>query len=138
MNEQINWDQSLVKKYSTSNHFKLLNQLRNEVKKYPLNKKKNTSTTPTKDKKIEVNDNIIRSNPQNENISRDSSIRKELNVTKSTVSFNNSKNFSIYNNNNSIDMKKDTEENNPYTEKKLRPDYSSSTFNDRLDQIEMK
>ena len=41
MNEKISWDPYLVKKYSSSNHFKLLNQLRSEVKKYPLNKKKN-------------------------------------------------------------------------------------------------
>ena len=45
MKENISWDQSLVKKYSSSNHYKLLNQLRNEVKKYPLNNKK-TSVQP--------------------------------------------------------------------------------------------
>ncbi len=40
MTKQSIWDHSLVKKYSSSNHFKLLNQLKNEIKKYPLNKKK--------------------------------------------------------------------------------------------------
>ena len=37
MNAQKSWDPTLVKKFSFSNHFKLLNQLRSEVKKYPLN-----------------------------------------------------------------------------------------------------
>ena len=36
MNDPISWDPSLVKKFSSSNHFKLLNQLRSEVKKYPI------------------------------------------------------------------------------------------------------
>ena len=44
MTEQINWDPSIVKKFGTSNHLKLINQLRSEVKKYPLNRKKNLST----------------------------------------------------------------------------------------------
>ncbi len=40
MQKHISWDPSLVRKYGSSNHLKLLNQLRNEVTKYPLNKKK--------------------------------------------------------------------------------------------------
>ena len=44
MNDLLRWHPSLVKKFSSSNHFKLLNQLRNEVKKYPLNNKKKTSS----------------------------------------------------------------------------------------------
>ena len=39
MNDQISWDSFLIKKFGSSNHYKLLNQLRNEVKKYPLKKK---------------------------------------------------------------------------------------------------
>ena len=39
MNEKISWDPHLVKKYSSSNHFKLLNQLRTEVIKYPIIRK---------------------------------------------------------------------------------------------------
>ena len=46
MKESVSWDPSLIKKFSSSNHYKLLNQLRNEVKKYPLNKKKNTTSIP--------------------------------------------------------------------------------------------
>ena len=49
MKESVSWDPSLIKKFSSSNHYKLLNQLRNEVKKYPLNKKKNTTYIPTKE-----------------------------------------------------------------------------------------
>ena len=48
MNEPISWDPSLVKKFSSSNHFKLLNQLRNEVKKYPLNNKRNLTAAQSK------------------------------------------------------------------------------------------
>ena len=49
MKESVSWDPSLIKKFSSSNHYKLLNQLRNEVKKYPLNNKKNTTSIPTKE-----------------------------------------------------------------------------------------
>tara|TARA_Y100001968_G_C19032102_1_gene560340 strand:+ start:139 stop:675 length:537 start_codon:yes stop_codon:yes gene_type:complete len=43
MNDLTNWDQTLIKKYGSSNHFKLLNQLRNEIIKYPLKKNNNAS-----------------------------------------------------------------------------------------------
>ena len=49
MNESVSWDPSLIKKFSSSNHYKLLNQLRNEVKKYPLNNKKNIKSIQSKD-----------------------------------------------------------------------------------------
>ena len=52
MNDPISWDPSLVKKFSSSNHYKLLNQLRNEVKKYPLNNKRKTSSTQIKEANV--------------------------------------------------------------------------------------
>ena len=129
MNDQICWDSSLVKKFSSSNHFKLLNQLRSEVKKYPLIKKKNLSS------------NIINNNKTIVSVDLDNSkntIKNNPNSTKSsTVSFNNSKNFSIYNNitkNRSADQ----EEHIFIEEKKSNDNNSSSSFKDRLDQIDMK
>ena len=50
MNDKISWDSSLIKKFGSSNHYKLLNQLRTEVKKYPLSKKKNILTNNSLDK----------------------------------------------------------------------------------------
>jgi len=96
MNDQISWDQSLIKKYSSSNHFKLLNQLRTEVKKYPLNKKKNKSTNLTLDNNYESKSNRIISSTQDLTSSGSSYEKNEIN-NNSTISFNNSKNFSIYN-----------------------------------------
>ena len=96
MNDQISWDQSLIKKYSSSNHFKLLNQLRTEVKKYPLNKKKNKSTNLTLDNNYESKSNRIISSTQELTSSGSSYEKNEIN-NNSTISFNNSKNFSIYN-----------------------------------------
>ena len=140
MNEPISWDPSLVKKYSSSNHHKLINQLRNEVKKYPLNNKKKTSSVQTASVQIK-NSNIdnknvsIASQTQNSSLSNNS-INNEAHSHKLTVSFNNAKNFSIYNqtsNNNSLqndslltDQSKNIE------------DSSSPTFKDRLNQIDMK
>ena len=110
MNEKTNWDQNLVKKYSSSNHLKMINQLRNEVKKYPLNKKKNIKSTisiePMNESRIKENSalspDISLLDKSNEN--------KEINYKYSTVSFNNSKNYSIYNNKNT-DPQKDSIEN---------------------------
>ena len=93
--EQISWDPSLIKKFGSSNHLKLLNQLRNEVKKYPLNKKLNS--------KSNIINNILTSKViTNASRSQDiSQTKKPINPTydsnnNSTISFNNSKNFSIY------------------------------------------
>ena len=133
MNDQISWDSSLVKKFSSSNHFKLLNQLRNEVKKYPLNKKKKIT-----------NDNNIdtRNNPEttkyNENTNtKVSYIYTENKSNESTISFNNSKNFYIYNNINN-ESKNENSENIFIEEKIKKTEPLSSTFKDRLNQVDLK
>ena len=98
MNAQISWDASLVKKFSSSNHFKLLNQLRNEIKKYPLPNRNYLSKKPTVEKKSVQNSNTEISNSKDILLSRNSNYINETDTIKSTISFNNSKNFSIYNN----------------------------------------
>ena len=134
MNDPINWDPSLVKKYSSSSHYKLLNQLRNEVKKYPLNNKKKPSTINSIDSKIDDKRISSISNTQNKSISNNSLQRSEPNNHKSTVSFNNAKNFSIYNNNN-ISLKN---EHIIPDHKRLDEDLTTPTFKDRLNKIDMK
>ena len=137
MNEPISWDSSLVKKFSSSNHFKLLNQLRNEVKKYPLNNKKNLKSIQTKDTNKDSKNKSIIEHPQNESSSNNTNKSNDLNSNQSNVSFNNSKNFSIYNQttNNKISRKKD----NLITEtSKSNNNSSSQSFIERLDQIDMK
>ena len=136
MSKNISWDHSLIKKFSTSNHFKLLNQLKSEVIKYPLIKKKNISLKLNNDIKAEnkINNNSI--NNQNISISKNPNAN-ENNSNNSTVSFNNSKDFSIYNN---IDneSKREKKEINFFDENKQNKDLSSSTFKDRLKNIDMK
>ncbi len=137
MNERISWESSLVKKFSSSNHYKLLNQLRTEVKKYPLNYKKNKSQTLNNDNKLDKKNNSNFANSQDLSLIKNSNINNEKYTNQSSVSFNNSKNFSIYNNTNDVtpSQKKDnitTDENN------YSVDSSSSTFKDRLNQIDMK
>tara|TARA_B100001029_G_scaffold178439_1_gene185212 strand:- start:20 stop:430 length:411 start_codon:yes stop_codon:yes gene_type:complete len=136
MKEAISWDHSLIKKYSSSNHFKLLNQLRNEVIKYPLIKKKNISSNLSSNSKIEPNDNFIDSRTQGLSNSKNLDIYKEKDSTQSTVSFNNSKNFSIYNSINK-DTTKDQKE-FKLLEGNLNDDSSNSSFKDRLKEIDMK
>ena len=137
MNEQISWDQSLVKKYSSSNHYKLLNQLRNEVIKYPINKKKHISSNIRNDSKIQTNDNLIKSSHQDFSISKNSDINKEANDSLYKVSFNNSKNFSIYNSINN-DSEKEEGEFKSLDNKHSNEESSFSSFKDRLNQIDMK
>ena len=137
MNDQKSWDSVLVKKYSSSNHYKLLNQLRNEVKKYPLNNKKNTISIKNKD-----------TNQDNKNKSKvshahDSLVPNHINSTKdsisnqSNVSFNNSKNFSIYNQTSNKNINTQNASFLP-DQYKSNEDASSPTFAERLNQIEMK
>tara|TARA_Y100001968_G_C18968398_1_gene531087 strand:- start:90 stop:497 length:408 start_codon:yes stop_codon:yes gene_type:complete len=135
MNEQISWDASLVKKFSTSNHYKLINQLRNEVKKYPLNKKKNITESQINDKIINNKNQSNSSNSQDLNFNKSNVIKKETTFNASTVSFNNSKNFSIYNNK---DSKKTDNENMLMDDGKSQELPSGITFKDRLEQIDMK
>ena len=137
MIEKINWDESLVKKYSSSNHFKLLNQLRNEVEKYPLNKKKNISSDLSNINKFDNKNNKIISTSTDLSNNKNSDIKKEINYNKSNVSFNNSKNFSIYKNP-SNDNKTKYDEANMLEEKQTIEEKSSSTFKDRLTKIDRK
>ena len=133
MKDPISWDPSLVKKYSSSNYYKLLNQLRNEVKKYPLKNKKKISSTQSKEF---YDDNTNTSHDlysQNNSSFYKSNNIDEVSSSNTNVSFNNAKNFSIYSNNS-----------NPHIEKldselpNSREDNSSKTFIDRLNKIDMK
>ena len=136
MNESVSWDPSLIKKFSSSNHYKLLNQLRNEVKKYPLNNKKNTSSIPTKEtisKKNKPNIPVI----QNSSLTNSSNQTTNDNSNKSTVSFNNAKNFSIYNqttNNNIVRQNESILSDSS----KSNQESSFKSFKERLDNIDMK
>ena len=137
MNERKSWDPSLVKKFSSSNHFKLLNQLRNEVKKYPLNNKKNSTSFQNKD----INKDYINKQSdehfQHESFPSDSYKVNVQNTNKSNISFNNSKNFSIYNqnNNNSVISQNQSEIKD---QTKFSDEQSATSFKERLDQVDMK
>ncbi len=137
MNKQNTWDHSLVKKYNSSNHFKLLNQLKNEVKKYPLNKKKDISTNLKNDSKLDSNDNQIKQSNLKITYSNNSENNSENNSSKSTVSFNNSKNFSIYNSLDN-DSRKVQGDNKLFENKNDNEDSSSLSFKDRLNKVDMK
>jgi len=134
MNDPISWDQSLVKKFSSSNHYKLLNQLRNEVKKYPLNNKKKPSTIQSINTKKEIKSNSPISYSQNISISNTSNQGSDTNNLKTTVSFNNAKNFSIYNNNN-VSRQND---HIMTDQKRSNEDSTTTNFKDRLNKIDMK
>ena len=136
MNDPISWDPSLVKKYSSSNHYKLLNQLRNEVKKYPLNNKKKSSANHTKDTNTASTGKSSISHSQGRQLTNNSTFRSEGKINNSTISFNNAKDFSIYNQktNSNADLK--TQNINKDNDKSI--DDRSLTFKDRLNQIDMK
>ena len=137
MNEQISWDHSLVNKYSSSNHFKLLNQLRNEIKKYPLNKKKNISSDLSNQNNLHSNNICKNENSQDLSLNQNSKMNNELNNSKSNISFNNSKNFSIYKNHTN-DNTAQQQEDNSREEKQANQEETSLTFKDRLNKIDMK
>ncbi|WP_269605622.1 hypothetical protein [Prochlorococcus marinus] len=136
MNDPISWDPSLVKKFSTSNHYKLLNQLRSEVKKYPLNNKKKGSTIESNDTNLDNKNKSNITHIQNSAFSNKSNVINDANSNKSTVSFNNAKNFSIHNKmNNNISRKNDG-----FLPEQIKSNEDSSppTFKERLNQIDMK
>ena len=136
MNESVSWDPSLIKKFSTSNHYKLLNQLRNEVKKYPLNNKKNSTPIQPKDIISNINKSSI-PQIQNSSFSNSSNQSTKVDSNKSTVSFNNAKNFSIYNqttNNNIVRQNECILSDSS----KSNQDSSFKSFKERLDDIDMK
>ena len=132
MNQKLSWDQSLVKKYSSSNHFKLLNQLRNEVIKYPLNKNKKEKNNLTKESTNDIKNNDINLISEKVPLTSNSNYIKDLNINKSIVSFNNSKDFSIYNN---IKYEK---QNKIIEQRNSSDQLSFSTFKDRLNEIDLK
>ena len=137
MNEPISWDPSLIKKFSSSNHFKLLNQLRSEVKKYPLNNKKNLKADQTRTSIQDLKNKTIYEHHQNTSIANYSKKNIDNNTNNSNVSFNNSKNFSIYNQTNDNTMIRQSDS---FSSDKSNSDDGSSSisFKERLNQIDMK
>ena len=138
MTEQISWDHSLIKKFGVSNHFKLLNQLRNEVKKYPLKKNKYKQSSHSSDEnKNDYNSNQNILNNQNQYNTKKTNDSNENNIIQSTISFNNSKNFSIYSKN-EVDSVKEKDDSVFLDDNNSNQDSSNSTFKDRLNKIDMK
>ena len=135
MNDPISWDPALVKKFSSSNHLKMLNQLRNEVIKYPLNNKKKSKSINVKDSNQDNKNNSNVEHSPNELSAQKGNKRNDENSNKSNVSFNNSKNFSIYNQstNNSRELETIMPEQSKSNDKS-----SSTSFKDRLNQVDMK
>ena len=135
MNDPISWDPALVKKFSSSNHLKMLNQLRNEVIKYPLNNKKKSKSIHVKDSNQHNISNSNVEHSQNELFTEKANKRIDENSNKSNVSFNNSKNFSIYNQstNNSRELETIIPEKSKSNDKSF-----STSFKDRLNQVDMK
>ncbi len=134
MKDQKGWDPSLVKKFSSSNHYKLLNQLKNEVKKYPLNNKKKGQSINSKDINQDTNRKSQNLNTKNVSLSINSNHSSDTNSSKSTVSFNNAKNFSIYNNSNTNKKNDRLISDNSISNGEI----SSQTFKERLDQVDLK
>ena len=137
MNAKKSWDSSLVKKFSSSNHFKLLNQLKNEVIKYPLNKKKVVTSNSSKDNRFDTKSISNSTKSIIKSIDKDLAIKNDTFNNQSTISFNNSKNFSIYKNINDGPSPQE-KENNSSIENNSVDDSSSMSFKDRLNQIDMK
>ena len=137
MNDRISWDPSLVKKFGSSNHYKLLNHLRSEVKKYPLYNKNKSSSIPTKDIELDIKNKSNISHIKNKTSIISSNNANENYNNNSTVSFNNAKNFSIYNqtNNNKVDSQNAI---NLSDQPNTKEGTSYQSFNDRLNQIDMK
>ena len=135
MNDPISWDPALVKKFSSSNHLKMLNQLKNEVLKYPLNNKKKSKSIHIKDSNQDNKNNSNVEHSPNELSAQKANKRNDENSNKSNVSFNNSKNFSIYNQstNNSRELESIIPEQSKSNDKS-----SSTSFKDRLNQVDMK
>ena len=137
MNDPITWDPSLVKKFRTSSHYKLLIQLRNEVKKYPLNNRKKTLSTQNKLNNPDNKNKQIDLKSQISSVPKGPNLSNENNNHKSTVSFNNAKNFSIYNQSSSNNISQQNEKLFP-DQTNSNDDTSSHTFKERLNQIDMK
>ncbi len=172
MQKQISWDPTLIKKFGSSNHCKLLNQLRNEVKKYPLKRTKTNieQESPHKNNIDTINPNKLTTssiNNINQNPNESKTIYKsnhnifpspagsnsellndktnnKANTTDKTlittnIKFNNSKNFSIYNNKSEV---RSVNENNIKPDKQANNNDisqdNSLSFKDRLSQIDMK
>ncbi len=137
MNDQISWHQSLVKKFGSSNHLKLLTQLKTEVIKYPIIRKHKSTSELSNKNTLESNSNLNYKNNNNLSNSKTTNTVNESKSTQSTISFNNSKNFSIYNNNIN-DSSKEMEEKIISDETESNINSISPSFKDRLNQIDMK
>tara|TARA_B100001250_G_scaffold394518_1_gene398456 strand:- start:186 stop:533 length:348 start_codon:yes stop_codon:yes gene_type:complete len=110
------WDELLLKKYGTTSHFKLLSQLRTEIKNYPINRVDNNSSTNQK----------VQPNTKQFNTKTKEGLDEKNTVAKSQTIYSNVKDFKLERN----PPKEDTYQ-------KLEPD-SSISFKDRLRNIDMR
>ena len=137
MNDPISWDPTLVKKFSSSNHYKLLNQLRSEVKKYPLNNKKNLKVDQTKLNNQDLKNKTNIEHSKTTEIANYSNKYVDNNTQKSNVSFNNSKNFSIYNQTRDGSNIRQSDR-SLIDQSNTNNDSSTISFKERLNKIDLK
>ena len=115
---------------------KLIKQLRKEVQKYPLTRKNDKISETSINYQVDGKYNVNTQNTTEPTISKNIN-NKLISNNKFTVSFNNSKNFSIYKNLNN-DNKREKSNSKINDPNQSDEDLSSSTFKDRLNQIDMK
>ena len=55
-NTDMPWDQTILKKFNSTSHYRLLNQLRNEIKPNRISKKDKINENETTDNNYQIND----------------------------------------------------------------------------------
>ena len=109
------WKLAVLRKFSTTNHFRLLNQLRNEIKAYPLVRRQKTKYSKYIgiENKRDIREN--QSNKETETASKKEvsfnnfeSINKIKQNTSGFEESNKDKDSSNYNDSNSINEQKKT------------------------------
>ena len=109
------WDNSIFKKYSSISHYRLLSQLLSELKAYPINRKKDSSSSNNDSSHVKTYKptNNLKNNPDSQNLQKEST--------------------TLYSNINTIknnDLSNVSNKSNEFEE--------NTSFKDRLDDVDMR
>ena len=97
----MSWDHSLLRKFSSTGHFRLLNQLRTELREHPLNRNHQTRSLNVQIKPLRANDQKVikrvnqadsdKNIDSSQSISNKSIVTENLDVDSSQMNYYNTK-----------------------------------------------
>ncbi len=128
----MGWDHTLMRRFSNTSHFRLINQLRSEIQSYPLNRSELIRKTDKHQVRREVKGDL---NASNGSLAFRTAATKNENVDKQETVINAAP-IDVKSSGISTTVRKELDKEDDDSD--IAPIESRKSFRDRLDEVQMR